>query len=180
MQIELKKLRFVPGHDDSHSYRAEIYINGERAFTAENDGWGGPDNYMPVPGYKGPSEQEINAWLKANKPLTGEFANLDNSLELEVGELLNKASMERENKKVISKYDRMLKTQLCGLRDGKLAAWPKKHAVNDANKEQIRKMGYVVLSGIEPRPLDFNKAPDSLYAEGLRAYCPDLWEVQTA
>lgn len=180
MQIELKKLRFVPGHDDSHSYRAEIYINGERAFAAENDGWGGPDNYRPFPSYKGPSEEAINAWLKVNKPLTGEFADLDNSLELEVGELLNKAAQEKENKKIISKYDRILKTQLIGLKDGELSVWPKKHAINEANKAQLRKMGYAVLNGIESRPLDFSKAPDSLYAEGLKAYCPDLWEVQTA
>jgi hypothetical protein len=178
MKVTVENIKFHPGHDDSHSYTAVVLIDGKKAFSAFNDGWGGPDCYEPLPGYTGPSEREINEWRKANLPgIECHGMTLDPTLELAVGDFVDAAALAKENKKVIGKYDRMLKSQLCGLRDGKLAAWPKKHVVNDANKEQIRKMGYTVLSGITPRPLDFSKAPDSLYAEGLKAYCPDLWEA---
>ena len=168
MEIEVKKIKFHPGHDDSHSYTAEILINGQRAFSAFNDGWGGPDGYRPLPGYTGPSEQEINAWLAKNRPLEGEFKDLPNSLEIVVGDALNEAALEKERKKERSKYERMLKTQICGIKDGGFLLWPKKFALTGRNIQSLLASkhgeGVTIL----------NNADAETKEQGFKAYCPDL------
>jgi len=44
--IELKKFQeIVPGHGDSRTFQAEIWIDGKKAGTVGNNGWGGPNEY---------------------------------------------------------------------------------------------------------------------------------------
>ena len=176
MKIDVRNIKFHPGHDDSHSYTAFIYINDQKAFSAFNDGWGASDIYDKVPGYTGPGVLEVDAWLAANTPKHDVCGTvMDNCLEFVVGDFLNAASLEKERKSVKRKYDNMLAKQLCGLKEGKFYAWPKKHAVNDKNKAQLRSMGYVVLNGATETPLSTGPTANILYEEGLCAYSPDLF-----
>ena len=46
--IELKNLSHnVTFSEETHCFRASIYINGKRMFCAENRGCGGPNDYLP-------------------------------------------------------------------------------------------------------------------------------------
>lgn len=169
MQIEVKNIRMVPGHDDSHSYNAVIYINGVKAFNASNDGWGGPDMYHAVDGYTGPSEQEINAWLAQNTPkITGEGLGdmvLDNNLEIVVGEAINDFLHQKEVQKVKRKFDKMLATKILALNTkGELLAF--KAAPTGANLQAVRTK--------RPELQVINGADEQLMEKGLKAYCPDL------
>src|SRR3546814_1760777 len=68
MEIALKAIKIHKGRsEETYCYTATVLVDGIPAFHASNHGHGGCDNYQPVPGYKGPSELEISAWLKANK-----------------------------------------------------------------------------------------------------------------
>ena len=44
-KYEVRGYREVSGHDDSVPFVATIYRDGKRILHAENDGWGGSDNY---------------------------------------------------------------------------------------------------------------------------------------
>src|SRR3546814_10802929 len=90
MAIALKALKIHKGlSEETYCYTATVLVDGIPAFHASNHGHGGCDNYQPVPGYKGPSELEISAWLKANKePCISHGMSLEYDLELMVGELL--------------------------------------------------------------------------------------------
>ena len=65
MKIELKNLK-IAAHlsEETTAYSATIHVDGKRAFDARNDGHGGADRYHPLPGYTGPSEQEIKDRLE--------------------------------------------------------------------------------------------------------------------
>ena len=52
--IELKNLSHnVTFSEETHCFRASIYINGKRMFCAENRGCGGPNDYSPFTLYLG-------------------------------------------------------------------------------------------------------------------------------
>src|SRR3546814_12521038 len=68
MEIALKAIKIHKGlSEETYCYTATVLVDGIPAFHASKHGHGGCDNYQPVPGYKGPSELEISAWMKANK-----------------------------------------------------------------------------------------------------------------
>jgi hypothetical protein len=163
MNIELKNLKTMASlSEETPCYTATIYINGERAFEASNRGHGGSDDYHRVDGYTGPSERQINEWLAKNKPLTGEFATLDNCLEFVVGDLINKALAE---KALRGKLNRQI-IALGADKDGApaLFSWPSKFKPVPANidrlKESLAAKGStdIVLNGLPVTDAAYQRA----------------------
>lgn len=156
MKIEVRNLKHMASlSEETHCYTATIYIDGQKAFEASNHGHGGPDMYHPVKGYTGPTEQQVDEWLKVNKPLTGQYADLDNSLEIEVGEQINAILGKRV-------LDRMLRTKLVVLVEDKqgkpaLATYPAKFKPTAENIAKLKARGETVVNGdaaLEQRALE--------------------------
>src|SRR3546814_18565503 len=96
-------------------------------------------------GYKGPSELEISAWLKANKePCISHGMSLEYDLELMVGELL-------EHHERTATLARMLRTKIVVLVDNKgedaLASYPARIKPTPENIARIAAKGDVVVNG---------------------------------
>lgn len=91
MKITIANLKHSPSlSEETHAYTATVLVDGVRAFEASNHGTGGPDMYHPIKGYAGPTDIEVDAWLKANTPQHEAYGmKLDNSLEIVVGDLIN-------------------------------------------------------------------------------------------
>ena len=88
---------------ETHAYTATVLVDGVRAFEASNHGTGGPDMYHPVKGYAGPDERAVDAWLKANTPKIEAFGmELENSLEIVVGDLINAELGAKRLKRLLS------------------------------------------------------------------------------
>jgi hypothetical protein len=112
VKIEVRNLKtLVSLSEETHCYTATIYVDGMPAFEASNHGHGGPDDYRAVKGYTGPTEKQIDEWLAKNEPLTGEFADLPNSLEIKVGELINEALSKKRLDGMLRKKIVVLGTQ---------------------------------------------------------------------
>lgn len=116
MKIELRRIAYSPMlSEETSAYTAEIWIDGERAFLARNQGQGGCDLYHQVGRW---SEAEINAWLKANRPLQPfQGLTLEHDLEAEVGDLLAHALELRRLK-------RLLRTSLVTIERGQVFQYP--------------------------------------------------------
>lgn len=87
MKIELRRINHNPKlSEETEAFTAEVWIDGECAFEARNQGQGGCDLYRQVGRW---TEAEVNAWLKANRPIRPfEGLTLQHDLEAEVGDLL--------------------------------------------------------------------------------------------
>jgi hypothetical protein len=96
--------------------RAEIWIDGELAFHARNQGTGGADFYHQVGRW---TEREVDAWLKSNRPphMLGGYIACDHDLELEVSDLLTRAVEGRRLK-------RLLRTNLITIENGQILQYP--------------------------------------------------------
>lgn len=104
MKITLANLKHSPSlSQETHAYTATVLVDGARAFEASNHGTGGPDMYHPVKGYAGPSEREINDWLKTNTPAEESHGiRLDNCLEFVVGDLINEEIARKRLNRLLS------------------------------------------------------------------------------
>ena len=143
MQIDVQNIKFQRGHGDSECYTATVYVDGQKAFQASNDGWGGPDQFLPLNGYKGPSALEINDWIKANTPQIEVFGRkIDNSLDIVVGDFLAAKHKEADAKKAQRSFDNLLKKKILGFKGGKLVSW--KADPSAANLQKVK-----ALDGVE-------------------------------
>lgn len=100
MKIELKNVKISKfASHETYCYQATVYVNGERAFIAENDGQGGCDLYTPINAdlYK---QAQTYAKSLPNEP---EF-NLPMNLELLIGELLNKYENDKYFAKILKTH----------------------------------------------------------------------------
>lgn len=146
MEIELKSVKIHKGlSEETYCYTATVLVDGVPAFHASNHGHGGADMYHPVKGYNGPSEIEINAWLKANKePCVSHGVTMEYDLELMVGELLD----DHERRKTLS---RMLKTKIVVMVEHKgedaLASYPARLKPTPENIARIAAKGDRVVNG---------------------------------
>lgn len=49
MKIELKNVKYAAfASHETNCFSATVYVDGKKAFFAENQGFGGPDNYTPI------------------------------------------------------------------------------------------------------------------------------------
>lgn len=91
MKIELRCISYSAAlSQETAAFTAEVWIDGELAFHARNEGTGGADFYRQVGRW---TEAEVNAWLTANRlPRSlGDDLACDHDLEIEVSDLLIRA-----------------------------------------------------------------------------------------
>lgn len=116
MKIELRKVHYSAAlSQETAAYTAEIWIDGELAFHARNQGTGGADFYHRVGRW---TEADVDAWLKANRPphALDDFT-CDHDLELEVSDLLARWSEGR-------RLQRLLRTNLITIENGQILQYP--------------------------------------------------------
>ena len=89
--------------EETNAYTATILLDGVRAFEGSNHGHGGPDMYHVLKGYDGPSPEEVDAWIKATMPSYHfQGMDLDQSLEMVVGELVESELRTKRLKRLLS------------------------------------------------------------------------------
>lgn len=136
MKLTIKNLKTSEfASEETLCFEATVYVDGKRAFIARNDGHGGGNYYHAVEGYNGPSERNINEWMKANRPAVEfEGMTLEHTMDWEVDELI----AQIQQKKTL---DRMLrsKTILIAKHEGNDAIFTVKGKPTEQRLEQIRK-----------------------------------------
>lgn len=135
MKITIANLKHSESlSEETNAYTATVLVDGVRAFHASNHGTGGPDLYQPIQGYTGPSESEINDWLKDNTPKIKTYGmELDNSLEIVVGDLIIEKLRD-------SRLKRLLRTKILVIddKDGEPALYTYKGKPTDQNLGSMR------------------------------------------
>jgi len=143
MKIELKNIKHAEfASHETNCFSASVYVDGVRAFTAENDGRGGCDFYHALPGkqellnaahnYAKSLPQTECSWID---PDTGKPAMLDMNLELLIGQLLEDELCRKERARCSSKG-------LAFHPDGdktRISWYPFKGKPSKAHKELLRK-----------------------------------------
>lgn len=116
MKIELRRINHNARlSEETEAFTAEVWINGERVFEARNQGQGSCDFYHQVGRW---TEAEVNAWLKANRPIRPfQGLTLEHDLEAEVGDLL---AYELEYRRL----KRLLRTNLITIERGQIFQYP--------------------------------------------------------
>ena len=116
MKIELRRINYNPKlSEETNAYSAEIWIDGEHAFDARNQGQGGCDFYRQTGRW---TEAEVNAWLKIHRPIRPfQGLPLEQDLEAEVGDLL---AHELEYRRL----RRLLRTNLITIERGQIFQYP--------------------------------------------------------
>ncbi|MGK2910447.1 MAG: hypothetical protein ACSLE1_11705 [Sphingobium sp.] len=116
MKIELKNVHYSAAlSQETAAYAAEIWIDGELAFHARNEGTGGADFYHRIGRW---TEAEVDAWLKANRPPRAlDDFTCDHDLELEVNDLLARVVEGRRLK-------RLLRTNLITIEKSQILHYP--------------------------------------------------------
>lgn len=108
MKIELKKIKYSAAlSQDSSAYSAEIWVDGVKRGTVQNQGFGGPDDVHPHT-----LEMEIIEYAKTLPPLSYFGKDLPQSLETVLGGILNRHLGEKRLK-------RLLTTKTVFIEDGK-------------------------------------------------------------
>src|SRR3546814_6980148 len=105
MKIGLRRITYNAAlSQETSAYTADVYIDGELAFHARNQGTGGADFFHKVGRW---TEMEVNQWLVANRPqqFFGKFT-YDHDLEVEVGDLLARELERRRLKRLMRTLDR--------------------------------------------------------------------------
>ncbi|AMK23248.1 MULTISPECIES: hypothetical protein [Sphingomonadaceae] len=116
MKIELRRITYSDAlSQETSAYTADVYIDGELAFHARNQGTGGADFFHQVGRW---TEAEVNSWLEANRsPRVDDGFSYDHDLEIEVSDLL---SRELEARRV----KRLLRTNLVTIENGQIFQYP--------------------------------------------------------
>lgn len=147
MQIELRKLRISRAlSEETTAYSAEIWIDGQLAFRATNNGHGGCDMYRSTGVL---NEKTVNAWLLANRPVRDAHGmTLGHDLETEVADLIDRsmaiASIRRKLRtRILTIEDDAVYSYAIGKRPAAIVAAkirrtrPSAIIVNDAGEEII-------------------------------------------
>jgi hypothetical protein len=96
MELTLKKVKVIKEmSDETNCYYAEVYVDGVKAFSAENEGHGGPDEFTPLSEEGKKLLEQAEEYAKALPPfkftgLGGDDDELPYDLELLIGDLLEK------------------------------------------------------------------------------------------
>lgn len=116
MKIELRRIHHSAAlSQETAAYTAEIWIDGELAFHARNEGTGGADHYRRIGRW---SEAEVDAWLKTHRPprRLGDII-CEHDLEIEVSNLLLRAVEGRRLK-------RLLRANLLTIENDRILQYP--------------------------------------------------------
>jgi hypothetical protein len=99
MKIELKKISYnAKLSQETSAYFAEVWIDGVKRGTTQNDGHGGGDHIQPRS-----LELEINEYAKTLPPLAGVEMELTQDAELIFGRLLEEHLSAKQLKRLMSK-----------------------------------------------------------------------------
>lgn len=125
MKLTIKNLKTAKfASEETLCYEATIYIDGVRACTAHNQGYGGPDDYRAVSKQGQEMMDKFEAWCKAHPSIVTQYSSADSAgafqyqpdMEHFVQEAITNFEIEKDIKKHI-------KTKLVGFMDGKIYTW---------------------------------------------------------
>ena len=152
MKIELRRISYNAAlSQETAAFAAEVWIDGELAFHARNQGTGGADFYRQVGRW---TEAEVNAWLTANRlPRSlGDDLACDHDLEIEVSDLLMGAVEGKRLK-------RLLRTNLIAIERDQILQYP------------LRKRPLAIVTravrATNPDAVIVNDAGDDVFARAL-------------
>lgn len=152
MKIELRRISYSAAlSQETAAFTAEVWIDGELAFHARNEGTGGADFYRQV-GRR--TEAEVNAWLTANRlPRSlGDDLACDHDLEIEVSDLLMRAVEGKRLK-------RLLRTNLIAIEKDQILQY------------RLRKRPLAIVTravlATNPNAVIVNDAGDDVFARAL-------------
>ena len=153
MKIELRRISYSATlSQETAAFSAQVWIDGELAFHARNEGTGGADFYRQVGRW---TEAQVDAWLKANRPprFLGEDLACDHDLEIEVSDLLSRAIEGRPLR-------RLLKTRLITIEKDRILPYP------------LRKRPLAIVAravrATNPDAIIVNDADDDVFARALK------------
>ena len=132
MQIALRKLKLALHlSEETTAYSAEIWIDGQLAFQASNQGHGGADHYREIGRW---SAQDVDAWLIANRPphRSGTL-ELPHDLEIEIGVLIAVAD-------ALALLKRRLKTNVLTIEAKGVMAYPLRKRPREIVERAVRAM----------------------------------------
>lgn len=150
MKITIKNVKYLAhASQDSHCFEAVVYVDDKRAFRVTNSGHGGSDDYHPA--IKGENYADVNKRvgdinaILEKETIKTDFGELQNDLELVVGELVNEWLIDREIKKTLKK--------LCYVKDGSIYTLAAKHKPTVDNIAAVQKAEwwkpeYKLLNGL--------------------------------
>jgi hypothetical protein len=129
MQIELRKLKLALHlSEETTAYSAEIWIDGQLAFQASNQGHGGADLYRQIGRW---TEKDVDAWLVANRPPQHlGSVEIAHDLEIEVGALIAQAD-------ALARLKRRLKTHVLTIETRGVMAYPLRKRSREAVEQAI-------------------------------------------
>lgn len=151
MKIELRRVHHSEQlSQETTAYTADIWIDGELAFHARNEGTGGADFFHKMGRW---NVEEVDAWLKANRPprILGD-ATLDHDLEIEVSDLLLHAVESRRLK-------RLLRTNLITIEKDRIFKYPLRKRPLTAVADAVR--------AANPIAVIVNDGDDEVFARAL-------------
>lgn len=130
MQIEVRKLKLALYlSEETTAYSAEIWIDGQLAFHASNQGHGGADLYRQMGRW---TEKDVYAWLAANRPpqQVGSL-KIPHDLEIEVGALIAEAD-------ALAQLKRRLKTNVLTIEAKGVMAYPLRKKPREIVERAVR------------------------------------------
>jgi len=128
MKFTLKNVKyFASMSEETHCFTATIYVDGKRLSTVKNGGFGGCDDYSD---WK--AVEKINVILNKEMIKT-EYGELENNLELVVGDLLNDWIRIREAKKYKKRLGYINEA-------GEMMLFPVKHKLTDESVAALKKV----------------------------------------
>ena len=161
--IELRRFQHAAfASQETHCFSAEVWVNGEHAFDARNEGHGGSDHYFPAPrkGYREilnhdamkKGMETLKAYCETLPPHEfGEGRSIPIDVEILIGNLVNDKLMERERRRLFN---------ACKKRVLFLTQGPK--------NMEIRQTGVVPIEQ-HPRVIEQmrKKFPDAIFLNGM-------------
>lgn len=134
-RIELKNIKhFAAGSQETYCYTANVYVDGKRWGTTENDGRGGPDNIHALEG-DWQEVNKLNERVKATYPRTESewFPDgLATTLEILFGDLVTDHLRRKE-------FNKLLKQDVFITADGKGLYVTKGRLKPDPTKVEMRR-----------------------------------------
>ncbi len=99
MDIQLKNVRLVRGHDDSTPYVGSLYVDGKKIAECSNDGWGGPDMIHAISKEAQLVLRKVENYCESLPAIVEQGFTMKMNLELYIGELLDKVLKEKDEKR---------------------------------------------------------------------------------
>ena len=127
MQITLKSVKIVKGHDDSQPFTGILVVDGKNCAELFDDGWGGGIQIDALPGMQKTLEAAM-AYAKTLPP--------DMDLELLIGDLCEPIFKAMDEKKAEAKLKRLIKNNLVFIHGNDMVTYKFKHDISVIAKQR--------------------------------------------